>query len=152
MVEALSPLNPALRLGYDSPHCTSPKRSWYVFRLEMSHYFTSPLMRRSISSSSQTVVRAPNLRGAGYLPDLTPFHQLDLLIGIFSGMICFKRSNLLILQPPNNSKVATASTAASYKMPMIHVTRCCWSALPSRLLRLPASSIRTMAWSHRGTG
>ena len=24
MVEAPSPLNPALRLGYDSPHCTSP--------------------------------------------------------------------------------------------------------------------------------
>lgn len=39
-----------------------------------------------MSLQRQTVVLGPSLMGFGYLPDLTPAHQLDLQMGIIGGM------------------------------------------------------------------
>ncbi|WP_041262833.1 hypothetical protein [Citrifermentans bemidjiense] len=44
-------------------------------------------MKARISSALQAVILGPRWRtGAGYLPDLTPAHQVDLLTGMMAGI------------------------------------------------------------------
>ncbi|MGZ5018694.1 MAG: hypothetical protein ACXV8U_23240 [Methylobacter sp.] len=43
-------------------------------------------IKARMSSTFQAVVRVPSLTGLGYLPDLTPAHQVDLLTGINAGI------------------------------------------------------------------
>jgi hypothetical protein len=54
----------------------------YAARVKALHPLEPVLMRARISSVRHVVMRGPSLTGLGYLPVLTPAHQVDLLTGI----------------------------------------------------------------------
>ena len=65
-----------------------------------------------LTSIRHTVMREPNLIGLGKRPDLTPSHQVDLLMGIIAGLggIHLGSPNMsLIRKYPDSGKYLIAS-------------------------------------------